>query len=233
MRKFTAFTENLLAALTNYPRVERNGVMLVVIVVGVLLGWIAFRPSRPLDEAYFAEADRLNDSLRADYYRGLSALRASRTDSIAAATAGQFRSGSGGKPTVYIELNAADSAKLCTVRGIGPVISKNIVQYRNRLGGFVRKSQLKEVWGITDENFDAISAQFFIDTAAVQKINLNFVPAKSLRAHPYFSRSMEERILEARKLKGGWNQLRELVDNDILLPDEAEKVAAYVVFTAH
>jgi len=233
MRKFTHFIENLLSALTCYPRVERNGILLITVVTTVILGGIVFLPDKTTDPLYLAEVDRLNDSLRADYYRrNFSQARAAESHTPTGMPL-SGRSVQTGKPAVYIELNTADSAKLCTVKGIGPVISANIVRHRNRLGGFVRKNQLKEVWGITEENFGPISAQFFIDTAVIQKINLNFAPANSLRSHPYFSRSMEERILEARKLKGGWKQLRELVDNDILLPDEAEKVAPYVVFTAH
>ena len=231
MRKFTSYIENLLSALTTFPRTERNGIVLIAVIVAGVLSWFVFRPARPLDAQYLAEADRLNDSLRTDYYRRQQASRVyyTKTDSIV--DAAQRRTFQRGKPAVYIELNTADSAKLCTVRGIGPVISRNIVAYRNRLGGFVHKGQLREVWGVTDENFEAISTQFFIDTTVIQKINLNFAPANSLRAHPYFTGSMVNRITEARKLKGGWNKLRELVDNDILLPDEAEKVASYVVFT--
>ena len=233
MRKFTAYIENLLSALTTFPRTERRGIVLISVIMAGILGWFVFRPLRPLDAKYLAEADRLNDSLRTDYYRRqqTSGIYYTKTDSIL--DAAQRPPFQGAKPSVYIELNMADSAKLCTVRGIGPVISRNIVAYRNRLGGFAHKGQLREVWGITDENFEAISGQFFIDTTVIQKINLNFAPANFLRAHPYFTGSMVNRVLEGRKLKGGWNKLRELVDNDILLPHEAEQVAPYVVFAAH
>ena len=233
MRKFTFYIENGLGALTRYTRSERKGIVLIVITVTTVLCGVFFLPRRPPDAASLAEADRLDDSLRADYHRRQRESRpyyTTRTDSIVEAALRRHSSPSGGKPAVYIELNTADSARLCTVRGIGPVISRNIVAYRARLGGFVRKAQLKEVWGITDENFATISAQFFIDTAVIQKINLNFVPSNQLGAHPYFTRSMAQRIVRARESKGGWNTLGELVDNDILLPDEAEKVAPYVVF---
>src|SRR5437660_80245 len=38
-----------------------------------------------------------------------------------------------------IELNTADSAKLTELKGIGPSFARRIVNYRNRLGGFIRK----------------------------------------------------------------------------------------------
>ncbi len=135
-----------------------------------------------------------------------------------------------GKPTVYIELNTADSAALTTVRGIGPIFASRIVAYRARLGGFFETGQLKEVYGITAENFPAIAEQFYIDPAVIQKINLNFATQNELNQHPYFTRSMTDRIVKGRQTKGGWRSIGDLTDNDILLPGEARKVAPYVVF---
>ncbi|MDR2936737.1 MAG: helix-hairpin-helix domain-containing protein [Rikenellaceae bacterium] len=134
------------------------------------------------------------------------------------------------KPTVYIELNTADSAALTTIRGIGPVFAARIVTYRARLGGFFYKSQLKEVYGITEENFSAIAEQFYLDTAVIQKINLNFVSQNVLNRHPYFTGSMTDRVVRGRQAKGGWKSIGDLTNNDILLPSEARKVAPYVVF---
>ena len=134
------------------------------------------------------------------------------------------------KEKVYIELNAADSAALCTVYGVGPVLSRRIIEYRQRLGGFVSREQLREVYGINEDNFHVISEQFFVDNAEIQKIDINFAPSKELASHPYITRSMANRIAAGRKIKGGWSNLRELTDDDILLPDEAERISAYVVF---
>jgi competence protein ComEA len=49
-----------------------------------------------------------------------------------------------------VELNAADSAKLTTIDGIGGAFAKRIIYYRERLGGFIAKEQLKEVFGIDE-----------------------------------------------------------------------------------
>ena len=237
MRKFVDFVEHLFTALSRYSRSEQRGVLLLIGIVVIVLTVVVLRPVRSPDAAFLTETDRLNDSLRAAYYQRAYAPNVPRP-----ASGGNpaFRVSAGGKPTVYIELNTADSARLTTVRGIGPVLSRNIVAYRSRLGGFVRKEQLREVWGITDENFNEISAQFFIDAAVIQKIDINFASANSIQSHPYFTRSMVERIVRGRaqvhpdgETKGGWNTLRELTDRDILLPGEAEKVAPYVVFGTH
>src|SRR3569833_3197280 len=54
---------------------------------------------------------------------------------------------------VVIELNSADSAKLTELKGIGPSFARRIINYRNRLGGFINKEQLKEVYGMDDDRY--------------------------------------------------------------------------------
>jgi len=39
-----------------------------------------------------------------------------------------------------VDINTADSVKLKMLRGIGPAIAKRIIDYRNRLGGFIEMS---------------------------------------------------------------------------------------------
>ncbi len=203
MEKFVAFVEQFFTALFRYSRTERRGIVALIVVTAAALVCVALWPESSPDDAWFTRVDRLDDSLRTDYYQRnfVPVPIVERTTTVR-------------KPTVYIELNTADSARLITVRGIGPVISHNIAAYRARLGGFVHKEQLREVWGIDDENFASIAAQFFIETAHIQKINLNFASPSDLRIHPYFTESMVGRILKRREPKGGWSTLKELTDND-------------------
>jgi competence protein ComEA len=50
------------------------------------------------------------------------------------------------RKTSIVDLNTADSVTLLTIKGIGPFYAKNIIKYRNLLGGFVAKEQLMEIW---------------------------------------------------------------------------------------
>src|SRR6201996_4597967 len=52
------------------------------------------------------------------------------------------------KPGEVIEINTADSARLTRIHGIGAAFAARIIAYRKRLGGFLNKEQLKEVYGI-------------------------------------------------------------------------------------
>src|SRR5690606_9841495 len=53
-----------------------------------------------------------------------------------------------GEKTERFDLNTADTAQLVRVYGIGPVLSKRIVKFRERLGGFVAPEQVYEVYGL-------------------------------------------------------------------------------------
>lgn len=64
-----------------------------------------------------------------------------------------------------IELNRADSSDLVSLYGIGPILSKRIVKYRKSLGGkFHSVEQLKNVYGLSEETFQAILPYVWIDT---------------------------------------------------------------------
>ena len=68
-------------------------------------------------------------------------------------------------PTVKIDLNAADSAKLREVKGIGAKLAPRIIRYRELIGGYYDPEQLMQVYGISPENFLRIEPQVMVDTA--------------------------------------------------------------------
>ncbi len=193
---------------------------LIAIIAAVLI-FVSMKGEKQLDPEHFTRVDFLADSLKTEYYKTSVASKRA----VPSIKTSQPR-----KPEVYIELNSADSSALVGVRGIGAVISRNIIQYRERLGGFASLSQLREVYGITDENFTSIAKQFFIDNAVIQKIDINFADPDRLRSHPYVGESITRRIMAGREKRGDWSSLRELTDNDILLPGEAERLAPYLIF---
>ena len=110
-----------------------------------------------------------------------------------------------------VELNMADTTTLKKVPGIGPVFANRIVKYRNLLGGFYAVSQLREVYGIDEERYQALAPWFVADTAYLQKLKVNELPAKLLRKHPYINYHQAKVIEQLRKQKGklsGWENLR-------------------------
>ena len=129
-----------------------------------------------------------------------------------------------------VEINSADSARLRSVRGIGPKTVVAVLEYRKLLGGFVRKEQIAELKCVTSENFDKISKQIYCDSCNISKIDINFAAASQFEHHPYMSRRAIKLILETRESKGGWNSIEEMQEDDIFTKEQAEAIAPYLLF---
>ena len=129
-----------------------------------------------------------------------------------------------------VELNTADSATLRSVNGIGPRTVVSILNYRERLGGFLRAEQLAEVPGVTERNYEKILKQIYCDSCKIRKIDINFASPKVLGKHPYIAPQALRKLLKARQLKGGWSTAGELVEQNILTREEAARLAPYLQF---
>lgn len=129
-----------------------------------------------------------------------------------------------------IELNTADSATLRSVSGIGPKTVVSILNYRERLGGFLRAEQLAEVPGVTERNYEKILKQIYCDSCKIRKIDINFASPKVLGRHPYIAPQALRKLLKARQLKGGWSTAEELVEENIMTRKEAVRLAPYLQF---
>ena len=121
--------------------------------------------------------------------------------------------------TALIELNSSDTIELKGLPGIGSVFSARIVGYRELLGGYYQQEQLMEVYGFSPETYNTILPLISIDTNLIRKLNLNSSEFRDLLRHPYLNKYQTEAILQYRKLQGGFKNLNELIQNN-LLPDE-------------
>ncbi|MDL2221182.1 helix-hairpin-helix domain-containing protein [Parabacteroides sp. OttesenSCG-928-N08] len=110
-----------------------------------------------------------------------------------------------------VELNNADTTTLKRIPGIGSTFSRRIVGYRRLLGGFYSVEQLREVYGIDEERFEALKGWFRVDTAAVEKLYVNRVTHQdSLSRHPYINYRQARILLQLRRQQGeltGWENL--------------------------
>jgi competence protein ComEA len=129
-----------------------------------------------------------------------------------------------------VELNTADSAKLITVQGIGPAFATRIVYYRERLGGFVNKEQLKEVYGLDDIKYKEISSSLKVNPAHIRKININTVTFDKLRLMPYLSYKQVNAVIEYRKQHGNYASIEDLKNIAIIDDVILRKIGPYLVF---
>lgn len=128
---------------------------------------------------------------------------------------------------VKLEINGADSIQLKHLPGIGDVLSKRIIKYRELVGGFYSVSQLKEVYGITDDVFVKIEPKITVDRGKVRKIDLNFSDRKELSRHPYIKAELSDRIVRFRSRVGAISNKKMLLDSMILNIDQYDRISPY------
>lgn len=136
-------------------------------------------------------------------------------------------------PVPLIELNLADSLSLLTVRGIGPAFASRIIRFRDRLGGFHTKEQLKEVYGIDSLKYSQIQGQFSIDAGLIQKINLNTAGFDQLKKHPYLTYKQMNAIIQYRQQHGYFQTIEDLNKVAILNKEIIRKIEPYFAFLPH
>lgn len=87
---------------------------------------------------------------------------------------------------VSFDINIATLDQLKKIKGIGDILSKRIIKFRDKLGGFISKSQYSEVYGLKNEVVEELSKYSFITkTFSSKKIFLNKATIKDLVSHPY------------------------------------------------
>lgn len=131
--------------------------------------------------------------------------------------------------TVLIEINTAKQSDLLDVRGVGPYLSKNMVQYRKMLGGFVNKNQLMEVYGIDSTNFDLIASQIEILSDSVHRFNLKTVGFNDLKRHPYISKKLAFSIINYRSNIAPFKTVKDLLKVKIVNDSIFQKIYPYFV----
>ena len=97
-----------------------------------------------------------------------------------------------------VELNGADTSELQLLYGIGPVYANRIVKYRRLLGGFVRKEQLMDVYGMDEERYAGIAGHIVVDTSLVDRLRINEMSVAELKRHPYLDYYQAKAIVEFR-----------------------------------
>ncbi|MFA5244074.1 MAG: helix-hairpin-helix domain-containing protein, partial [Pedobacter sp.] len=131
---------------------------------------------------------------------------------------------------VLIEINSADSAMLTEIRGIGPAFASRIIRYRNRLGGFYKIEQLKEVYGIDSVKYQQIEDQISLNSDQIIQININSATFELLKKHPYLSYKQMNAVLQYRRQHGPFKTIDELKKVALLNEEIIRKIEPYILF---
>ena len=128
-----------------------------------------------------------------------------------------------------IDINSADTTELKSLPGIGSFFAKNIVDYRNKLGGFIEKEQLLEVYAFDSTRMANIENLIIIDTIELRKVNVNTDDFKTILRHPYIEYEDVKKIVNYRESKGmikNWEQYLKVVGRN----DVDERLEKYIGF---
>ena len=129
-----------------------------------------------------------------------------------------------------LELNAADSTALVSLRGIGPWYARKILDYRDRLGGFVAPEQLLEIEGIDAERFAGFADGITVDASRIRRLDLWHASDTVLARHPYLGPKGARSIVRYRALYDStrWT-LPNLAAERVLSQENIEKLKKYIV----
>ena len=113
-----------------------------------------------------------------------------------------------GKKYSVLDINHASAMELENLPGIGPVISKRIVKYREASGGFQKLDELKKIYNFSEENYHKalpflrIKAQKGKAVRSLPKIDLNKATKNELMKLSGIGEVLAGRIIKFRTLLG-------------------------------
>ena len=153
-------------------------------------------------------------------YRRGKALSEAEYDSVKAHYQVKIKAGE------HVVLNTADTTVLKTVPGIGPYYARKVVEYGQRLGGYVSVDQLDEIEGFPLDAKDYL----VIENATPRHLNVNTLTLNELRKHPYLTFYQAKAITDYRRLHGPLTSLQDLRLSKDFPPEAIKRLEPYVEF---
>lgn len=127
------------------------------------------------------------------------------------------------------DLNTASKEDLLIVPGIGEVLSSRILDWRDRLDGFVDTVQFHHVYGLNAVSRANLNRYFYITASEVSpKFNVNEASASDLATIPGLNFEMARRIWEYQRLREGIDDLEELINIEGMSRGKLEVIALYL-----
>ncbi len=127
------------------------------------------------------------------------------------------------------DLNKASREDLQGVTGIGPILSKRIISYRNLLGGFSFDNQLYEVYNLPDEAIESLLQKFeIVEPPRIEKVNINTASFQQILNLPYIDYELTRKIMAFRSEEKLITDLSDLKKIDSFPLDKYDRIAVYL-----
>lgn len=130
-----------------------------------------------------------------------------------------------------IDINKATQEDLIKIYGIGEVISKRILIYKESLGEFVSMNQMKDVWGLSPEVIVNLDSHFkIVATSNLKKVDINNASLKEMAQFPYFKYALAKEIIIYRSMNGDFKNIEDLINIKGFPVEKAKIIALYLDF---
>lgn len=126
-----------------------------------------------------------------------------------------------------LDLNSASIEELVALPGIGSYTAEKIIQYRQRLGGFISLDQLQEIKGLNPDMILKMTS-FLQIRSKVQPIALNAVSIERLKQHPYLTWNQANSIVKMRQQLGSFNSIEQIKQSVLIDEQTFEKLKPYL-----
>ncbi|WP_460676316.1 ComEA family DNA-binding protein [Hymenobacter coalescens] len=131
------------------------------------------------------------------------------------------------------DLNAADTTQLMQIRGFGRKLSMRVVEYRERLGGFVSVAQTAEIYSLRDapDLVDSLRKYTFVAPGyQPAPLNVNDGEFGVISQHPYLGKRLARVVLAYRQQHGPFRQPADLRQIRVLDEETYQKLLPYLRF---
>jgi competence ComEA-like helix-hairpin-helix protein len=126
-----------------------------------------------------------------------------------------------------LDLNSASIEELVALPGIGSYSAEKIIQYRQRLGGFISLDQLPEIKGLNPDMIPKMTS-FLEIRSKMQPIALNAVTIERLKQHPYLSWNQANSIIKMRQQLGSFKSVEQIKQSVLIDEQTFEKLKPYL-----
>lgn len=113
-------------------------------------------------------------------------------------------------PKGPLDINQAGMDAWMGLPGIGAVRARQLVNFREKLGGFKSVEQVAELYGLPDSVFQNIRPRLALQSTEIRKINLNTASTDDLSAHPYITKKQAALIAAYREQHGAFSSPEDL-----------------------
>ena len=131
------------------------------------------------------------------------------------------------KPTI-IDINIADTSAYISLPGIGSKLAGRIINFRDKLGGFVSVDQVGETYGLPDSTFQKIKPRLQFTAISVRKVNINTADINELKSHPYIRWNIGNAIINYKQQHGNFTSVADLLKINIITEEMYNKMMPYL-----